>query len=495
MPDINWGGDSSTAPFSSRLDEANGDLILAEDNSGGTALLEYDGSTWQYRGPVEMNGEDISGVGTLTATGATISGTVNAGAVETDKGVVGPIETVQNSEDAQSIIENASAGSHIYLDPSGAWNIIPPFEPPTDVTLWGSGNIFTGKQNPDEVAPTLKKAGDGDLMAVPNGFSATGVVFDGDRSNYTGDGLVDSAWNHSGINLHNVKIQHVAGDARVHDSTAFCYYRQLQIQSCDGAGIKNITTNYDSLRRSRFEEVRVSDCACGIHHTDTGERDNYYQVRLTNLNGPAIKCEMDAGESVKDVEIRGSIFTNDGPAVYVNGGFLDNVTLKTRMSGNAESVSVSTTSPIADGIHIESSGQASVVHLQNASIRSPGTDAGTRIHSHVSGVFDQLKLTATASTLTGSPRSIGGNVNLTADETSFQQLDFSGNAGIGLSTRNDNPRVVDLSDGARVYQGVYTSEPHGAGGYEGSVYIDDGTNTSDGNPSWRYDNGSNWVDI
>jgi hypothetical protein len=84
MPDINWGGDSSTAPFSSRLDEANGDLIIAEDNSGGTVLLEYDGSTWQYRGPVDMNGENISGVGTLTATDATISGTVDSGAVNTE---------------------------------------------------------------------------------------------------------------------------------------------------------------------------------------------------------------------------------------------------------------------------------------------------------------------------------------------------------------------------------------------------------------------------
>ena len=88
MPDINWGGDSSTAPFSSYLDEANGDLILAKDNSGGTVLLEYDGTTWQYRGPVEMNGEDISGVGTLTATDVTVSGTVDAGAVNAEEAII-----------------------------------------------------------------------------------------------------------------------------------------------------------------------------------------------------------------------------------------------------------------------------------------------------------------------------------------------------------------------------------------------------------------------
>jgi len=87
MPDINWGGDETTAPFSSRLDETAGNFILAEDNDGSTVLLEYDGSTWQYRGPVEMNGEDISGVGTLTATDATVSGTVDAGTVSTDDSV------------------------------------------------------------------------------------------------------------------------------------------------------------------------------------------------------------------------------------------------------------------------------------------------------------------------------------------------------------------------------------------------------------------------
>ena len=91
MPDINWGGDETTAPFSSRLDETAGNFILAEDNDGSTVLLEWDGSTWQYRGPVEMNGADISGVGTLTATDATVSGTVDAGSVETEELTTGGI--------------------------------------------------------------------------------------------------------------------------------------------------------------------------------------------------------------------------------------------------------------------------------------------------------------------------------------------------------------------------------------------------------------------
>ena len=67
MPDINWGGDAAGAPFTSRLDDENENLILAETDAG-TALFEWDGSAWQFRGPVEMNGEDVSGIDSFTAT-------------------------------------------------------------------------------------------------------------------------------------------------------------------------------------------------------------------------------------------------------------------------------------------------------------------------------------------------------------------------------------------------------------------------------------------
>lgn len=83
MPSINWGGDETTAPFTSELDETSGNLVLAEDNDGNTVLLEWDGTTWQYRGPIEMNGEDVSGVGTLTATDV-VADSVNTGDLTTD---------------------------------------------------------------------------------------------------------------------------------------------------------------------------------------------------------------------------------------------------------------------------------------------------------------------------------------------------------------------------------------------------------------------------
>ena len=67
MTNINWDGDAESAPFKSRFDDESENLILAETDTG-TALFEWDGTTWQFRGPVEMNGEDVSGIESLTAT-------------------------------------------------------------------------------------------------------------------------------------------------------------------------------------------------------------------------------------------------------------------------------------------------------------------------------------------------------------------------------------------------------------------------------------------
>lgn len=68
---INWGADATDARYRTE-DTGNGaNFVVAEDLDGQTVLLEYDDSAtpseWKVRGPVEMNSNDISGVGTITA--------------------------------------------------------------------------------------------------------------------------------------------------------------------------------------------------------------------------------------------------------------------------------------------------------------------------------------------------------------------------------------------------------------------------------------------
>jgi hypothetical protein len=67
---LNWGADATDAQYRTGDDAANNRFILAEDLDGGTILLEYDetASEWVSRGPVNMSGNDVLNVGTLSAT-------------------------------------------------------------------------------------------------------------------------------------------------------------------------------------------------------------------------------------------------------------------------------------------------------------------------------------------------------------------------------------------------------------------------------------------
>jgi hypothetical protein len=69
--EILWGPDRTTADYSTEVDQGDSDRAkLLQTADGNTILLEWDGanSQWVYGGPVDMGGEDISNIGTVTAT-------------------------------------------------------------------------------------------------------------------------------------------------------------------------------------------------------------------------------------------------------------------------------------------------------------------------------------------------------------------------------------------------------------------------------------------
>jgi hypothetical protein len=114
---INFGADATDAKWRTEHDTANSKFILAEDLDGSTVLLEYDetASEWVARGPVNLDGNDLSNVGTVSAsavntdnlslssvTGAgIISQAIQHGKVWADNGEM--YESVQNA------VDNASA--------------------------------------------------------------------------------------------------------------------------------------------------------------------------------------------------------------------------------------------------------------------------------------------------------------------------------------------------------------------------------------------------
>jgi len=102
MPErtIDWGGTNS--PYETHVDRDNNDrVVLAEDTDGNTVLLEWDGTAgeWVYGGPVNMDGADVSNVGTLDANvidvenlGITGAGTIAASGERVWEAQAEPIE-------------------------------------------------------------------------------------------------------------------------------------------------------------------------------------------------------------------------------------------------------------------------------------------------------------------------------------------------------------------------------------------------------------------
>ena len=143
MPDINWGGDAAGAPFTSRLDDESGNLILAETDTG-TALFEWDGGAWQFRGPVEMNGEDVSGIESLTATSG------NFDSVNTDEQTTGRSSTVAFLSSIQSVPHDSQ--ERVALDETTI-DQLDAFDPannvyvaPTDGTYTASAQVRIGEE-------------------------------------------------------------------------------------------------------------------------------------------------------------------------------------------------------------------------------------------------------------------------------------------------------------------------------------------------------------
>jgi len=119
------------------------------------------GQSTQNRGPVEMNGEDISGVGTLTATDVTVSGTVDAGAVNADDQTIN-----QSLTDPNGTIHDSKLVS---VEP---WNIQPAY---TSGPAHGEGaSAFFG------AAPLP----DGRVVLAPRDSSNVGI-FDPSDDSYT----------------------------------------------------------------------------------------------------------------------------------------------------------------------------------------------------------------------------------------------------------------------------------------------------------------------
>lgn len=102
MPDrtINFGESETEATYQIQDTDGaagGGNFVVAKDTNANTVLLEYQpaSDTWQYAGDVDMNGGNVSGVGTLTAN------SVNTEELGNDSGDLDIITSLFVSETAE----------------------------------------------------------------------------------------------------------------------------------------------------------------------------------------------------------------------------------------------------------------------------------------------------------------------------------------------------------------------------------------------------------
>jgi len=109
---INFGDDAADARY--RIQDTSstgGDFVLAEDLDGGTVLLEYDysASEWVSRGPVNLDGNDITNAGSITAD------TLEAKEVKSNLIFASEYNTVQNAIDAVPTDTNGFAQRQLFI--------------------------------------------------------------------------------------------------------------------------------------------------------------------------------------------------------------------------------------------------------------------------------------------------------------------------------------------------------------------------------------------
>ena len=110
---INFGESETEATYQIQDTDSTGggNFVVAKDTNANTVLLQYDpaADTWEYAGDVDMNGGNVSGVGSLTADSvnteeANISKVLTAVGLDVSNDVNNPTVWVNHSNDPNDII-------------------------------------------------------------------------------------------------------------------------------------------------------------------------------------------------------------------------------------------------------------------------------------------------------------------------------------------------------------------------------------------------------
>lgn len=404
----------------------------------------------------------------------------------------GPIAIAAN-DDAQSIIERAGVGSWFVVEPGSEHHITPPFDIPEQTVIDAGPPITHGSGR-----TIFRKAGDGDMATIGESTVIRGVHFTGKRESYTGNGLVDRNWNQSDIVLLGVRIDDMAGDARVRNTTSRWISRNTEYIHNGGFAIRNISTDHDGPRRGQMINGQIRRNDKGGIYTAPGahERDNDYHVRIQNNYGPAYVHDTGGPDFPStNVSFRGSIANNAGPAFYIKTGRVVGWNLHGRVANNATDLrqaGIRPRTPVGECVHIEDVEFDSSITAHSGVWRDGG--GGDCLATHHGETGDQLKLTVTGADYRGDG-SIKGRVVVAIANARQFGVDLSDALGGYALAPSPNPGYVySVATDSRRYFGV-SDGPPGPPGDGQALYFDSGERSDSRAPSWRFNDGSGWHNV
>ena len=202
---INFGESESEATYQIQDTDSTGggNFVVAKDTNANTVLLQYDPDTdtWEYAGDVDMNGGNVSGVGTLTAESVNTDalrvggadsedhrdgqhkqsegGEITFGPFNVDRERIIVVEIHQyrtdgsSSAELQMSVEGDGSGSYasLLMDETGSKKTV------TGVDHWvlfeptaGAGDFFSGRFYIDLWAERVSVYGNGSEARRGEGF-------------------------------------------------------------------------------------------------------------------------------------------------------------------------------------------------------------------------------------------------------------------------------------------------------------------------------------
>jgi hypothetical protein len=331
----------ASSNISTVTDTQSGDVLWTYPHGTSSGPIVSDRNIEMKDGPVAS--ESYADV----AANQAVSGSISPSSVSTPS--LNGITFLTNDMDeatVRSTVANASPNSVLIIEPGAQWTLTDTLTIPPRVQLYGGANIENA-----ETKYTFIKGFNGPLATIQNFTAMRGVTFHGNKTTYTGDGIVvqDTPL----ITLSRIRIDRCAGNGITFNTPIyFSYFTQVYLFANGGWGV-----HYPPLSSSHYSQNLFNRCnfgqndAGGILYEDNEHTTKYNNCTFASNSGPAINIS----GAVDNVVFTNTNFTsNDGPVLVANATANGITFADCNLAHNVEQPDSALTTPVGQ-IHLESS--------------------------------------------------------------------------------------------------------------------------------------------